>query len=131
MNKSLATVLAATVTCLGLAAHAQDLKPGDPNTTTTTTTTVTTDTVVPTPSPGLSKAEGKDLRNQSEAQYKARKKIADANLDLNKADCESTSTGAVKRACKSDAKAQAKKDKADAKVIHTEEKSAIDANVVR
>ncbi|MGN6526854.1 MAG: hypothetical protein ACTHL8_10725 [Burkholderiaceae bacterium] len=52
---------------------------------------------------------------QANAQYKADKKRADANEDLNKAKCGSSLTKEG-RACKSDASAEAKKEKADAKV---------------
>ena len=80
------------------------------------------------PSTPLTKDEQKDLKNQSTADLKARKKVADANLDENKAACQSATYGTLERACKSDAKAQAKKDKADAKVIHEAEKVDIKNN---
>jgi hypothetical protein len=60
---------------------------------------------------------------QNTAQYKADKKKAEANEDLNKAKCGSSLTEAG-RACKSDASAQAKKDKADAKVNEVNGKEA-------
>ena len=128
MNKSLATLLAtAAVAGLSLGAHAQstDTQPpaGAPGTTTTTTvTTETTETkLVPVQSPGLTHAEAKDLKTESKGDYKARKNIAEANHDLNKADCKVSADGAVERACKADARAQEKKDKADAKLIHKQE----------
>jgi hypothetical protein len=131
MNKTLAILLSTTAaaSCLGLGAHAQTTDAGA-GATTTTTTTVTTDTVetkVIPPPPGLTQSENKDLKTQSKAQYKARKNIAEANHDLNKADCKVSSDGAVQRACKGDARAQEKKEKADAKLIHAEEKADIDA----
>ena len=128
MNKSLATLLAtAAAAGFSLGAYAQSTDaqpaPGTPGTTTTTTvTTETTETkLVPVQSPGLTHSEAKDAKVQSTADYKARKNIAEANHDLNKADCKVNADGAVERACKSDARAQEKKEKADAKLIHKQE----------
>lgn len=123
MNKSLALILAATAASFCLAAQADD-------TTTTSTTSTTTTIVAPDPSvsTGLTHSEAKDLKIHSNADYKASKKIADAQLIEDKADCKSETDGAVKRACNSSAKAQAKKNKADAKVVHEVEKSDIKAN---
>ena len=133
MNKSLATLLAtAAAAAFSLGAHAQSTDtqpaPGTPGTT-TTTTTVTTDTVETkmVPAPGITHSEAKDLKTQSTADYKARKNIAEANHDLNKADCKINSDGAVKRACDADARAQEKKEKADAKLIHKTETQDINA----
>ena len=131
MNKSLATLLAtAAAATLSLGAYAQDAQPapGTPGTT-TTTTTVTTDTVETrmVPAPGITKSEAKDLKTESKADYKARKNIAEANHDLNKGDCKVTTDGAVERACKADARAQEKKEKADAKLIHKTEQQDINA----
>ena len=131
MNKSLATLLAtAAAATFSLGAFAQDAQPapGTPGTT-TTTTTVTTDTVETkmVPAPGITKSEAKDLKTESKADYKARKNIAEANHDLNKADCKVTTDGAVERACKADARAQEKKEKADAKLIHKTEQQDINA----
>ena len=131
MNKTLATLLAATAaSCVSLGAYAQ-APAADAPATTTTTTTVTTDTIetrVIPPAPGLTHSENKDLKTQSKAQYNARKNLAEANHDLNKADCKVSSDGAVERACKGDARAQERKEKADAKLIHAEEKADINAN---
>jgi len=131
MNKSLATFLAtAAVATLSMGAYAQDSQPapGTPGTT-TTTTTVTTDTVETkmVPAPTISKSEAKDLKTESKYDYKARKNIAEANHDLNKADCKVNSEGAVERACKADARAQERKEKADAKLIHKQETQDINA----
>ena len=131
MNKSLATILAtAAVATFSVGAHAQDAQPapGTPGTT-TTTTTVTTDTIETkmVPAPGITKSQAKDLKTESKADYKARKNIAEANHDLNKGDCKVTTDGAVERACKADARAQEKKDKADAKLIHKVEQQDINA----
>jgi len=131
MNKSLNTLLvAAAAAGFSLGAYAQDAQPapGTPGTT-TTTTTVTTDTIETkmVPAPGITKSQAKDLKTESTADYKARKNIAEANHDLNKADCKVNADGAVERACKADARAQEKKEKADAKLIHKEETQDIDA----
>jgi len=133
MNKSLATLFAtAAAATFSLGAYAQSTDampaPGTPGTT-TTTTTVTTDTIETkmVPAPGISHAEAKDLKIESKGDYKARKNIAEANHDLNKADCKATTDGAVKRACESDARAQERKDKADANLIHKQETQDINA----
>jgi hypothetical protein len=133
MNKSLATLLAtAAAATFSIGAYAQSTDampaPGTPGTT-TTTTTVTTDTIETkmVPAPGVTKSQAKDLKTESKADYKARKNIAEANHDLNKADCKVNSDGAVERACKADARAQEKKEKADAKLIHKTEQQDINA----
>jgi hypothetical protein len=132
MNKTLATLFAATAAAgISLGAQAQGAQPqpqpGTPGTTTTTTTitTDTTETKVIPAAPGLTHPQAKDLRVQSTADYKARKNIAEANHDLNKGDCKVNADGAVERACKADARAQEKKEKADAKLIHEQEKADI------
>jgi hypothetical protein len=134
MNKSLATLVAtAAAAGFSLGAYAQSTDaqpaPGTPGTTTTTTvTTETTETkLVPAQSPGMTHSEAKDAKIQSTADYKARKNIAEANHDLNKADCKVGADGAVERACKADARAQEKKEKADAKLIHKQEVQDINA----
>ncbi len=131
MNKSLATLIAtAAAAGFTMGAHAQDTSspaPGTPGTTTTTVVTTETTETKLVPAPGLSHSEAKDAKIQSEADYKARKNIAEANHDLNKADCKVTTDGAVKRACEADARAQEKKDKADAKLIHKQETQDINA----
>ncbi len=132
MNKSLATLLAtAAAATFSLGAYAQTTDtpvPGTPGTT-TTTTTVTTDTIETkmVPAPGVTKSEAKDLKTESKADYKARKNIAEANHDLNKADCKVNTSGAVERACKADARAAEKKEKADAKLVHKQETQDINA----
>lgn len=73
----------------------------------------------------LSKGESKDLKTQSEAQYKARKNVAEANQDLNKGNCKTALEGAAKRACLKSANASAKSDKADAKTLHELEEQKI------
>ncbi len=130
MNKSLATLLVASAAAgFSFAAQAQDANPapGTPGTTTVTTVTTETTETKLVPAPGLNKHEAKDAKIQSEADYKARKNIAEANHDLNKADCKVNADGAVERACKADARATEKKEKADAKVIHKQEVQDINA----
>ncbi len=108
MNKSLATILAtATVALFTLGAQAADMAAS---------------------APVLDKAEAKDLKNHADADYKARQKISDAKLIENKAACESAADGSVARACKGSVKAQSKKEKADAKVLHEVQKDDIKAN---
>jgi hypothetical protein len=133
MNQSLATLLAtAAAASFSIGAYAQSTDatpaPGTPGTT-TTTTTVTTDTVETkmVPAPGITHSQAKDLKTESKGDYNARKNIAEAHHDLNKADCKVNSDGAVERACKADARAQEKKEKADAKLIHKTEQQDIDA----
>ena len=78
--------------------------------------------------PGLTRDETKSLKAQSEGQYNARKNIAEANEDLNRADCKAELEGSAKRACEKAAKHAAKSDKAAAKTIHEmEEKKINDA----
>jgi len=73
----------------------------------------------------LTQPEARDLKADSKADYKARKQVAEANEDLQRADCKTTFEGGVERACKKQAKAAAKHDKADAKLIHEAEKADI------
>ena len=75
--------------------------------------------------PALTKSEAKDLKTQSDAQYKARKNVAEANEDLAKGDCKVALEGSAKRACDKSAKASAKSGKADAKTLHEMEKQTI------
>lgn len=75
--------------------------------------------------PTITKDEAKDLKTQSDAQYKARKNVAEAAEDLNKGDCKTALEGSAKRACEKSAKAAAKSDKANAKTVHEIEKQAI------
>ncbi|MDZ5461457.1 hypothetical protein [Azohydromonas lata] len=97
-----AAVFAAALACQGVSAVAQE-------------------------TPAISKQEAKDLKTQSKGEYEARKDIADANHELNKADCEVGADGSAERACKKEAKAVNKAQKAEAKQIHEEDKQAIKA----
>lgn len=106
-KKLLATLIAASFTC-GVA-----VAQSTPN-------------VIDSPaSPNVPSQAAKDAKTQSKAEYKARKKVAEAQEDLNKADCEVSSDGAVERACKKEAKAQSKQDKAHAKTTYETEKQQI------
>jgi type IV secretory pathway VirB10-like protein len=108
MNKKLlATMIAATLS-YGVAS-AQTTTPDDPM----------------AAKPAVPSQEAKDAKVHSKAEYKARKKIADANKDLNKADCETSSDGMAEHACKKEARATAKQEKAAAQVIHENEKKEI------
>ena len=106
MNKLFSTPLAVIATSLCLSAGAAD---NDKAAT----------------APGLARTEAKDLKTQSEANYNARKKVAEANEVLNKADCKTALEGSAKRACEKSAKAAAKSHKADAKTVHEIEEKAI------
>jgi hypothetical protein len=75
--------------------------------------------------PGGLTQEGKNAKEHSKAEYKARKKIAEANKELNKADCETSANGMAEHACKKNARATAKQEKAEAKMIHENEKKEI------
>jgi hypothetical protein len=108
MKTTLSTLIAITAACYGLAAHAQ--------------------TADAASAPALTKQEAKDAKTQSGAAYKARKEVADANHELNKGDCEVAADGSTERACKQDAKAAKKHEKAEAKLIHEAEKDAIKAH---
>lgn len=110
MNKKLfATLIAATLS-YGVAS-AQSTTPDDPMAT----------------KPAIPSQEAKDAKVHSKAEYKARKKIADANKDLNKADCETSADGMAEHACKKAARASAKKDKAEAQLMYENEKKQIKA----
>ena len=77
--------------------------------------------------PGVTRTEAKEMKAQSEGAYKARSKVAEANEALGKADCEAM-TGSARRACKKEAKAVAKAQKARAKTIHEAEEQQIKAS---
>ena len=87
-HKLVSTTFAAIATSLCLSAGAADTdKPADT---------------------GLARSEAKDLKIQSEADYKARKKVAEANEVLNQADCKTALEGSAKRACEKSARMAAK-----------------------
>ncbi len=74
---------------------------------------------------GLTRTEAKDLKTQSEADYKAQKKAVDANAELAEADCKTSLDGSPQRACKKAVKHHAKAAKAEAKMVHEAEEKAI------
>lgn len=77
------------------------------------------------PDAGLTRTEAKDLKTQSEAEFKAQKKVVDANAELAEADCKTSLDGSAKRACKKAVKHHAKAAKAEAKMVHESEEKAI------
>ncbi len=101
MNKTLIALLTAAAATLSLGAHAGAT---------------------------LTHSEAADQKTEAKADYKADKKAAAADYDLNKADCKVNSSGSVERACKKDAKAQTRLDKADAKVDYKSDKADTKAN---
>jgi hypothetical protein len=101
-STALAAVFATALACQGLPAVAQE-------------------------TPVITKQEAKDLKTQSKGEYEARKDLADANHELNKADCEVGADGSAERACKQEANAIKKAQKAEAKQIHENDKDAIKA----
>jgi hypothetical protein len=105
MNTTLSTLLAAVAATVCLSAQAADDNAASAN--------------------AATRAEAKDLKTQSEAQLKARKKVAEANEELNKADCKNALDGSARRACEKSAKAGAKSEKADAQAVHEQEEQAI------
>lgn len=110
MNTSIKTLLAATATCLSLSVMAAD-----------GTTTLPAD-----PGGTLTKQEGRDLKTHNKADYKANKKVAEANKDLEVADCKTAGLDAKdERDCKHDAKESAKATKHDAKEAYKDNKAAI------
>jgi len=107
MKNTLASIIALTAACYGFSAQAADAAAS---------------------TPALTKQEAKELKTQSDSAYKARKHVAEANHDLNKGDCEVAADGSTERACKKDARAVKKQEKAEAKTVHEAEKDAIKAN---
>lgn len=117
MNKPLvATLIAAALSC-GVATAQTAPNNVEPSTTTGAQG-----------GPTILTPEGKDARTHSKAEYKARKKVAEANKELNKADCETSADGMAEHACKKNARATAKQEKAEAKMIHENEKKDIRQN---
>lgn len=118
-KKLLATLIAATMSC-GLA-MAQ-----------TTPNTVEPDSApngsAQSGGPTVLTQEGKDAKAQAKGEYKARKKVAEANKELNKADCETSADGMAEHACKKNARAISKQEKAEAKMNYENEKKDIKQN---
>ncbi|RRR99990.1 hypothetical protein EIP75_23200 [Aquabacterium soli] len=108
MNTQLKTLLAATAAAFSLSAMAVD-------------TNLAND-----PGGNLTKQEARDLKTQNKAEYKANKKVAEANKDLDVADCKTANLEAKdERDCKHDAKTTAKAAKHDAKEAYKDNKGDI------
>jgi hypothetical protein len=76
----------------------------------------------------LTSEQARDLKTESKAEYKARKKVADAQEDLDVADCKTSNLDSkTERDCKHDAKQLSKDAKKEAKQIHKDEKADIKA----
>jgi hypothetical protein len=75
----------------------------------------------------LTHSEAKDLKTQSNADYKTNKKIVEATEEQNKADCKTALEGSAKRSCVKSAKAAAKSDEYAAKAAHQLQEKSIDA----
>lgn len=73
----------------------------------------------------ISRGQARDMKNEAKAEYKAQKKVADANEELNKAECETNLDGGTERACKKTAKKAAETDKAAAKTVYKAQKQDI------
>lgn len=112
MNTPLKAILAALTVSVGLAAHA------DPY------TASSNKSVGAEPTDAL--VDARNERTQAKAEYKARKKVAEAHKALDVADCKTSSLESKDmRDCTQEAKAEAKQDKRDAKAIYKEEKAEI------
>jgi hypothetical protein len=110
MNTSIKTLLATSAACFSLSVLAAD-----------PTTTLPSD-----PGGALTSQEARDLKTQNKADYKAHKKVAEANKDLEIADCKTAGLEAKdERDCKYDAKQNAKAVKQDAKEVYKDNKAAI------
>ena len=106
MNASLKAILVTTAACLSLGAYAAD-------------------ETITSPTPPLTKQEARDLKTQSNAEYKARKDITEAQKELEVADCKTALDGKDERDCKHNAKEAAKESKRTAKDIYKQEKADI------
>lgn len=110
MNAHIKALLATTATALSLSAVAAD-----------PSTTLPTD-----PGGTLTKQEARDLQTANKAQYKANKKVADANKTLDVADCKTAGLDMKdERDCKHDAKEAAQATKHDAKAVYKDNKADI------
>jgi hypothetical protein len=117
MKKLLTTLaIAGSTALLGLPVHAQTNGEQNPNGSVTQ----------PAGNPGsISRGQARDMNNEAKAEYKAQKKVADANKELNKAECETNLDGGTERACKKTAKKAAETDKAAAKTVYKAQKEDI------
>jgi hypothetical protein len=118
MKKLLTTLAIVGSTALvGAPVYAQQNSDANPQAPTTS--------VQPKAEGTISRGEARDMKNEAKAEYKAQKKVADANKELNKAECETNLDGATERACKKTAKKAAETDKAAAKTVYKAEKEDI------
>lgn len=81
------------------------------------------------PATPITKEEARDLKTESKAEYKARKKVTEAQKELEVADCKTSGLDSKEeRDCKKEAKDAAKDAKKHAKEIYKDDKSTIKAN---
>jgi len=86
------------------------------------------DTAAHTTDGKLTSEQARDLKTESKAEYKARKKVAEAQQDLDVADCKTSNLDSkTERDCKHDAKQISKESKKEAKQIYKDEKADIKA----
>ena len=141
IKTTLQAIVVATAAYVTLPAMAAD----DTTTPATTSTTTTTTTTAPSPSASssvittlpptaagetpITRQEARDLKTESKAEYKARKKVTDAQKVLDIADCKTAGLEPKEqRDCKKEAKDAAKAAKKEAKEIYKEDKAEIKAN---
>lgn len=73
--------------------------------------------------------DARNEKTQAKAEYKARKKVAEANKTLDVADCKTASLDSKDLAdCKQEARADAKESKREAKHVYKAEKADIKAD---
>lgn len=117
MNAQLKAILAAVTISASMAAVAADSVTDAAGTSTATTATAHT---------GDPLVNARNEKTQAKAEYKARKKVADANKTLDVADCKTASLDSKDlRDCKEEAKHEAKDTKRDAKHVYKSEKADI------
>lgn len=113
MHQNFKTIIATTAAAFCLSAVAAD------------------DTVIPSSNQAQLtplQQEKRDLKTESKAEYKARKKVAEVNKDLEIADCKTSGLESKDvRECKHEAKERAGAAKDTAKQIYKQEDSAIKA----
>ncbi|MGH6648958.1 hypothetical protein [Aquabacterium sp.] len=83
-------------------------------------------TAMPSGQGTLTSEQARDLKTESKAEYKARKKVAEAQEDLDVADCKTSNLDSKnERDCKHDAKQISKESKKEAKQMYKDEKADI------
>lgn len=119
MNASLKALFATLALSAGMAVHAEG--PSD---------TDSSNLPAATSSGGLTHAEARNEKTQAKAEYKAKKKVAEANKTLDVADCKTASLDSKElRDCKKEASIEAKETKREAKQLYKAEKADIKAQV--